>query len=138
VFEDSMSPEKELQGEIVNLLRTTPAVTDLVDMRVYDAVPDNREFPCISMGPTISVSEEVDCIDSINITMQIDVWSRESGFPEVKEIADVVRKTVNQLEDLQINALVRLSHTMTNTMRDPDGLTSHSALLFTAMVERVE
>jgi len=133
-----MSPELELQGEIVNLLRTTPAVTDLVDMRVYDAVPDTREFPFISMGATISTTEEIDCIDSIVISMQIDVWSREVGFPEVKEIADVVRKTVRGLEELQVNSLVRIDHNTTTTMRDPDGQTSHSVMIFEAMVERVE
>src|SRR5262245_51700331 len=133
-----MSPEKELQGEIVNLLRATTAVTDWVDERVYDHIPDTRQFPFVSLGSTISVSEEIDCIDSINITQQVDVWSRELGFPEVKEIADVVRKTVVGLQELQINALVRLAHTLTTTMRDPDGLTSHSVLMFEALVERVD
>ena len=133
-----MSPDTELQGEIVNLLRTSSEVTDWVGTRVYDAVPETAEFPYISLGPTITNSEEIECLDSMMILVQIDVWSREVGFPECKEIADVVRKTVRGLEELQINALVRLDHSLTTTMRDPDGLTSHSVLMFNAMVERVE
>lgn len=131
-----MSPELELQGEIVDLLRNNAALNALVGTRVYDAVPDNRSFPYVSMGPMISTSQYPECIDSMNIAVQIDVWSRETGYPECKIIADEVRLAVNALEELPVNALVMIQHNTTNTMRDPDGLTSHSALYFDALVER--
>ena len=131
-----MSPELELQGEIVDLLRSNAALTALIDTRVYDAVPDIRLFPFVSMGPMISNSEEVDCIDAMDITVQIDVWSRAVGYPECKIIADEVRSAVVQLVELPVNALVGIYHNTTTTMRDPDGLTSHSALMFNALVER--
>ncbi len=69
--------------------------------------------------------------------MQIDCWSREEGFREVKRVAGAVR---NCLHDAPVtlvdNALVYLVCEGRRDFRDPDGLTSHSLLTFRAGIER--
>ena len=131
------SPVLELQGAIVARLKANAAVSALIGQRVYDAVPDNPAFPYVSFGPADELSDDVDCVDGFEITMQIDCWSRAVGFPEVKRISDTVRAALVKT-DLTIadNALVYFEHRITRVFRDPDGLTSHAAISFQAFAEQ--
>lgn len=131
-------PDLELQGLIVRVLRADPGVTALVAGRVYDRVPEDFAFPYITYGPSDATSDDADCITAYAITLQLDVWSREVGFPEAKRIGEAVRTALaSDALYLDDNALVFLEHRQTRTFRDPDGLTNHSALTFEASVERV-
>lgn len=138
------SPTLELQGEIVTALKANPGVAALVGARVYDIVPSEEDrvsktgaaFPYISLGPTDEVSDDTDCTDGFEITLQIDCWSRKQGFPEARQIADAVRQALKPELTLTDNALVYLQHITTRTFRDPDGLTSHAALTFEAFAEQ--
>lgn len=136
------SPTLELQGVIVAALKADAAVAALVAGRVYDSVPRSAAgavtagFPYISIGGDEEVSEDADCIDGFAISLQIDCWSRQPGFPEVRRIADAVRAVLTDDLSLADNALVFLQHRITRTFRDPDGLTSHAALTFEAFAEQ--
>ncbi|WPM82078.1 DUF3168 domain-containing protein [Brucella pseudintermedia] len=69
--------------------------------------------------------------------MQLDVWSRKPGFPECRQVGDLVRRAVLGAEiELPDNRLVSISHRQTMTTRDPDGLTSHGIVNFVAFVEQ--
>jgi hypothetical protein len=131
------SPSLELQGAIVSRLGADVAVTNLVGSRIYDAVPDNAAFPYISMGPSDELSDDADCIEGYDITIQIDVWSRGVGSVEAKRIAAAVREVLHDY-DMPIvdNALVYFRHRTTRIFRDPDGLTSHAAMEFEAFAEK--
>jgi Protein of unknown function (DUF3168) len=131
------SVELELQGAIVQRLKTDPAVTALIAGRVYDAVPSGAAFPYVTIGPTDSVEDDADCITGLDVAQQVDCWSRAVGFPEVKKIADAVRASLHDFDlVLTSNALVFFEHRTTRITRDPDGLTSHGILGFEASVER--
>jgi len=130
------SPTLELQGAIVTALKAAAGVTALVGVRVYDMVPADSDFPYVSLGPTDEVSDDTDCTDGFEITLQIDCWSRKPGFPEVRQIADAVRQALKPELTLTDNALFYLQHITTRTFRDPDGLTSHAALTFEAFAEQ--
>lgn len=130
------SPTLELQGAIVTRLKATAGVTALVGARVYDAIPAGAFFPYISIGPTDEVSDDTNCTDGFEITIQIDCWSRKTGFPEVRQLADAVRAALKAELSLTDNALVYFQHLTTRTFRDPDGLTSHAALTFEAFAEQ--
>lgn len=133
----SMDPDLELQGLIVNVLKADPAVAALVGNRVFDRIPKDAPFPYVAYGPTDTNTDAADCLDQEQIFIQLDVWSREVGFPEAKRISDAVRAALNDTNlSLSQNALVFLEHRQTRTLRDPDGLTSHAALSFEAYVER--
>ena len=131
------SPTYELQGRIVALLKASSDLSALIGGRVYDRVPEGVQFPYVSFGPSDEISDDADCIDGFEVTMQLDVWSRAVGFPECRRIVDAVRKALP--EDgilLADNALVTFSHRISRVFRDPDGLTSHGAMTFEAFVEQ--
>ncbi|MRG53994.1 DUF3168 domain-containing protein [Phyllobacterium sp. SYP-B3895] len=131
------SPILELQGAIVARLKADATVSALIGQRIYDAVPATPTFPYVSFGPADEISDDVDCVTGFEITMQIDCWSRSSGFPEVKRISDAVRAALIGT-DLTIadNALVYFRHNITRVFRNPDGLTSHAAISFQAFAEQ--
>lgn len=112
-------------------------LTALIGSRVYDNVPANAAFPYVSMGPEQVLQDDADCIESFEISFQIDAWSQAVGFPEVKRVAEEVRVSLHDYElPLVDNALITLTHRQTRIFRDPDGLTNHAALEFIAMIEQ--
>jgi hypothetical protein len=133
------TPELEIQGAIVARLKADPAVTALVNGRIYDSVPASAAFPYVSIGPVDAVFDGAVCIDGLLVAQQIDCWSRGVGFPEVKKIVDAVRAALHDREaemPLATNGMAYFEHQNTQIRRDPDGLTSHGILLFEAAVER--
>lgn len=133
----SASPSLEMQGFIVNTLKSDAGVQALVGQRVYDRIPDNPVFPYISMGPMQEINEYPDCIDGAELAVQIDAWSRAVGSPEVKRIANAVHVALNDADvDLPVNACCYLTLTNTIHLRDPDGITEHAAMTLEAFVER--
>lgn len=131
------SPSLELQGAIVTKLKATPAVTALIGTRIYDSVPSTATFPYVSIGPEQTLADDADCITGFEIFMQLDAWSRATGSPEVKRIAEAVRDALHDFElPLTDNALVSFRHRQTRVLKDPDGLTAHAALEFVALVEQ--
>ena len=132
-----MSPSLELQNAIVARLKSFAEVTAIVGQRIYDSVPGAPAFPYVTMGPTDELSDDTDCVNGFDISLQIDCWSRAPGYPEVKAISDAVRKALHNFEPaLANNALVYFQHRQTRTFRDPDGLTSHAAMTFEAFAEQ--
>lgn len=131
------SPSLELQGAIVARLKAYPALSSIVESRVYDQVPAEVVFPYLSWGPDQSVSDDADCIAAFEVSIQIDAWSRAVGLPEVKQIAEAVRSALHD-HDLALaeNALVSIQHRQTRNFRDPDGLTSHAVIEFVALIEQ--
>lgn len=131
------SPSLELQGAIVARLKASAGLTALISGRVYDAVPSNALFPYVTVGEGDETSDDADCIDGFEISLDIDVWSRAVGFPEAKRISDEVRKALKS-PDLTIptNALVEFRHRQTRFLRDPDGLTSHAVMTFEGFAEQ--
>jgi len=131
------SPSLELQGKIVARLKADAGVTAIIGSRVYDSVPSNASFPYVSIGPKQVVSDDYDCITGFEVFMQLDAWSRGTGFPEVERLAEAVRIALHEFElPLVDNALVLFSHRQTRVMRDPDGLTAHAAVEFVGLVEQ--
>jgi hypothetical protein len=126
----------------MSVLVNYPALSPFIEGRVYDSVPASNgkitaAFPYVSLGPWDEISNDADCIDGFDITMQIDVWSRKPGFPECQQITDLVRKALNdETVNLSDNALVTFNHRTTRIFRDPDGLTSHGAITFEMFVEQ--
>jgi len=124
----------ELTRAIVAALKAA----NVAEGRVYDMVPPSAVFPYVSIGPSDEISVDADCVEASEITFQIDAWSRAPGFPEVLRVAEEVRVSLDDLEvNLVVNALVMIEHRVTRKFRDPDGLTSHAAIEFRAIIELV-
>src|SRR5678815_530329 len=63
---------------------------------VYDTVPIADPFPRVTFGPaqSVPVDEEADpdCgYDPTEMSQELNVWSRKTGYPEAKSIASQVR-----------------------------------------------
>lgn len=134
-----ISPALELQDVILATLQADPTVSGLVD-GIYDAVPDKpwsgARNAYISFGPWEGLVDDADCITSESQTIQIDVWSRAVGSVQCKRICDAVKRALHEQPlVLADNALVEVSLKIYHILRDPDGLTSHGAMQFTAYVE---
>lgn len=130
------SPMLELQGAIVQRLKQNGLVASLIADRVYDEPPESPTFPYVSFGPSDERPQFTDCVDSFEINFQIDCWSRSVGFPEVRKISDAIQRAMKADFSLNDNAVVYVEHIITRTFRDPDGLTSHAAINFEAVIEQ--
>ena len=129
----------ELQKVIIQTLSNDADVKEIVDGRVFDSVPLKAEYPYISLGPMTSDTTLADCLELDNISVQIDVWSREVSSEEMRKLANAVRRALTKTDlALEKNGLVLFNHENTRELRDPDGLTSHAAVNFDVIVERFD
>lgn len=129
-------PSLELQIAIVGVLKGDSGLAGLVDDRIFDRVHPSAAVPYISLGPDQVLSDDADCVEGFEIFPQIDIWSRAVGKSEVKAIAGVVRGALHDV-DLTLTdfRLVEIRHQNTRYLTDPDGLTSHAAMTFRALVD---
>lgn len=132
----------ELQVAIVKCLNEDAAVVALIEDRVFDRVERDSagevtaQFPYVSFGPEQEIPEDADCMDASEIFLQLDAWSRDPGYREVRRIAKALKQALNETSlPLADNALVYFEYDGRRILRDPDGLTSHAALRFRAGVE---
>lgn len=126
----------ELQKAIVARLKADAGVTTLATGGVHDQPPSGVTFPYVSIGPDQVIPDRADCYDGSEVVLQVDVWSREVGFPEAKRIAEAVRAALTDAPlALAGHRLVDIAFVESRTLRDPDGLTSHAALTFRALTE---
>ena len=129
----------ELQKVIIQTLSNDADVKDIVDSRVFDSVSSEAEYPYISLGPMTSDTTLADCLELDNISVQIDVWSRDVSSEEMRELANAVRQALTKSDlALEKNGLVLFIHESTRELRDSDGLTSHAAVNFDVIVERFD
>lgn len=126
-------PSLPLQAAIVAALKgNSPPVSQ----RIYDAIPAAPVFPYVSLGTMQVLPDKADCIDGTEVFVQIDAWSRAVGYPEVKAMGAAI---VAALDDREMTVTgftcVVFELQSVNYLRDPDGLTSHAALTFHALLQ---
>lgn len=125
-----MNPSRELQKVVHDLLLRSGAVNALIGDRVYDGVPQDPTFPYVSFGPSDFVPLDLECIDSREHSLQLDVWSRDQGRKwKCKDIVDAVHAALH-LAEAQMNGahLVQLRVTLARVFDDPDGITAHGVV----------
>lgn len=105
---------------------------------VFDDVPANDPFPRITIGPGQTVGRFADCVDGSEVFLQIDVWSRKTGFPEVKTIASEVRAILNNGDEslaLVGHVLELMEFQDAVYSRDPDGKTNRARMSIRALTQ---
>lgn len=129
-----MNPVSELRKAVtadLKALSPTIAVYDRVQLPT--AKPS---FPYASWGPSQSISDDADCIDGAELSLQIDVWSREPGYLEVEALSDRIKRRLHRKDyGLPVNALASLAVETIRYMRDADGVTSHAVITLAASIE---
>lgn len=136
-----MDPTYELAAAVLASLKADAAVSGFVGARIYDRPPGGTiASPYITLGPSDALTDDADCIDGLEITMQIDCWSWGSGeaysSAEVRKIAGAIRAALHDAEfELAQNALVTIRHRITRYQRESDGATNRAIISITAFVE---
>lgn len=138
-----MEPTTELLAAILAKLRTVTAITALTGTRIYDNVPTGANAPTspyVSCDGGDALTDDADCIESYEVTYQIDVWSWGVGEAfssvQVRKIAHEIKKALHEQDlPLTTNALVSIRHNITRYLRDNDNAVNHAAVSVTAIVE---
>lgn len=136
-----MDPAHEIAAAIITRLKAAAAVASFVGPRVYDRPPSGSvQSPYITMGPSDAVTDDAECIDGLEITMQFDCWSWGAGEAfsgaEVRKLSGAVRASLHNAEiTLTQNALATISHRVTRYQRESDGTTNRAIISITAFVE---
>ena len=131
-----MSPSLALQGEIVSALKADSTVASFVDARVHDFVPANTAFPFISIGEFQEIQDGTPCHDGIEIALTLHAWSQKKGEVEGKHIAQAIKEALHYKDFILTDwALAEIAHRQTRTIADPDGVTTHMVVEFTALLD---
>ncbi len=125
-----------LQQAIFAALSASSDLTALIADRLFDFVPPDSAFPYVVLGDGSEADWSTATEDGTEHNIQMDVWSREPGHKEAKQIADVIRATLNNAA-LTISgaALINIRYLATDFAREPDGQTFRARLQFRAVTE---
>ena len=127
-------PSLALQGVVYSRLKQD---CPSVDERVYDRPPQGVVFPYISLGEWQTIDDSADCIDGVEIFGTLHVWSQAVGQVEAKVVASEVRTCLHGAE-LDLGPAWQfhlIEHRTTNVLADPDGVTTHAAITFRALID---
>lgn len=129
-------PSYALQVALVAALKAAGALPDVVGGRVYDSVPPDAAFPYVTLGDGQVLPDKAECVDGVEVSMQVDAWSRQVGYGEVKTIGAAI---VAALDDKPL-AVAGFNVTVfelesARYLRDPDGKTRHGVITFRGLLE---
>jgi hypothetical protein len=125
-----------LQQAIFAALSISSDLQALIGNRLFDYVPPDSAFPYVVLGDGSESDWSTATEDGTEHAIQIDVWSREPGHKEAKQIADAVRAILNNATLTVTGAtLVDIRHLDTGFSRESDGQTFRARLAFRAVTE---
>lgn len=132
-----MSVEAALQKAIVARLKGNADLNSLVSGRVYDRVPAGAALPYVHLRNFQAVDDGAECIDGLEVYIDIDVWSNAVGKVEASRAAGTIRKALNYapLTLDEPYSLAEIDHRDTNIGDGGDGILSRARLSFRALVE---
>jgi hypothetical protein len=132
-----MSVEAALQKAIVARLKANQDLNALISGRVYDRVPAGAALPYAHIRNFQAVDDGAECVDGLEVYIDIDVWSNAVGKVEASRAASAIRKSLN-FAPLVLDepyALAEIDHRDTNVGDGGDGILSRARLSFRALVE---
>lgn len=127
----SLDLQKALYARLVSTFADIPAFS------VLHQTPTPSRFPCVVIGEAQEVAEDVTLDrEHVRVFFTLHVWAREEGVILVKQAGDAIRQAVNSWAPaLDTHHVVDLRHVSSRYMRDPDGETSHAALVIEALLQ---
>ena len=105
---------------------------------VYDGAPASAVFPYIEIGSSDGIPNDADCVNGVDITMQVDVWGRDQGKMNPTEdltfdVRDAIHEAQLTLDSPYVCRNVRV--VMFQCFMDPDGITAHGVIQATGLIE---
>lgn len=129
-----IDPQLPLQAAIVAAVKADAELTGLIGGRIYDRVPVNTSgipqgpFPYLSFGAADTTDEDTSCVGPSDCYIDLNGWSREVGYPEVKRIGSRAAALLNA--KLSVAGFEVVTHRVERLsyQREQDGLTSRAIL----------
>lgn len=134
-------PTFELMAATISRLKVDAAIRGYCSGRVYDRPPDGAAVsPYITVSVADVITDDADCIDGLEVSMQIDCYSWGAGEAfssvEVRKLSGLVRASLHEAEfDLADNALAMCRHRITRYQREDDGTINRAIITIEAFVE---
>lgn len=132
-----MTSAEEFQRLIYATLSGNAAIMALAG-GVYDNVPEKpykAKTAYISFGPYDANQDDSECVDGIEATLQVDIWSKTEGTIEVKTLTDLVRRALNHKSlELDEHSLVDTRVEIWRVIPAPGG-EHHGVVQVTAFIE---
>ena len=106
---------------------------------LYDEPRPGSPKPYLSFGPFDGQDDSAECVDGIEATQQIDIWSGATdGFREAKILAGALRPVIHDQEIAIAGArIVDLTIESERFLMDPDGQTKHGVIIIRALMDGV-
>ena len=101
---------------------------------VHDHVPQDTAFPYVTIGGGTAISWGAAGVDGVEATLVVELWSRERGHKDAKQILSEVHRVLDDA-DLPVSGhnLVRLDFEFTEFLLDADGITYHGIARYRAV-----
>lgn len=116
-----------LQAAVVKALKEDPDLAALIGGRVYDRVPAKPVAPYITIGDAQIVDDSNACLSLAEYSLQIDAWSEDVGYPEVKRIGGMAAKVLDAALPMDGFAIV-IHRIRVGYSRERDNLTSRATI----------
>lgn len=119
-------PSLAVQSALVAALK---ALSTEAGIRVYDLPPADAAVPYITVGGGQTVPLDETCWDASEVYVQVDVWSEEPGYPQVKRIAGAIRAALHD-QPVTVTGHVcdRCEVRNISYSRERDGITSRARI----------
>ena len=129
-----IDPQLPLQAAIVAVVKADAELTGLIGGRIFDRVPVNADgvpqgpFPYLSFGSADTTDQDMSCVGPSDCYIDLNGWSREVGYPEVKRIGARAAALLNS--KLAVAGFKVVTHRVDRLsyQREQDGLTSRAIL----------
>jgi hypothetical protein len=127
----------QLQSAIVDRLRQTAAVTDLV---TADDIFDRSQRPerdlCIVVGEDQIIDEPHTLADdSLRAYVTLHIWHKSQHTLMVKNVADAIRVAIRAPIAINAARIVRLKFQNARVLRDPGGNYIHGIVTLNALLQ---
>jgi hypothetical protein len=126
-------PQSELQARLFAILNGDADLATLLggSNRVFDQVPDNTEFPYVTLGEALLLDWDSHTWAGFQGEVSVHTWSRADGRLQAQNIMKRIYALLHSV-DLAIAGFKTISFRQTSAqvVRDPDGKTHHGISKF--------
>lgn len=114
-------------------------LSDKQTTKIYDTVPEQGEFPCISFGPFTSKPGGAKNVDISNISLQLHIWSMDTSKKEIEEVCNDVAAVITAWPlDIRSFGFCALEQDVDFCeIFEEEEISYHAVLTFTAKIQYV-
>lgn len=110
-------------NELQTAIRDALVAADVCGGRIYDRRPPKTvTWPYVTLGDHDTVEDDDECVDGLEVTWTLHVWSKyQGGKQEANDALEAIRAALHGLSaDLPTHALHSMRVTALRTLGDPD------------------